>query len=57
LEEGGEAVFSPLTRVPKPCYRTTPEEGGETVFPSAETKVTGPQWSDCARQVILDGST
>lgn len=26
------------------------EEGGETVFPQAETKVTGPEWSDCAKQ-------
>ena len=26
------------------------EEGGETVFPQAETKVTGPEWSECAKQ-------
>ena len=25
------------------------EEGGETVFPNAETKVTGPEWSTCAK--------
>lgn len=31
-------------------YRTTVEEGGETVFPNAQTKVTGPEWSDCAKQ-------
>ena len=30
-------------------YRTTPEEGGETVFPLAANRVTGPQWSECAR--------
>ena len=32
--------------------RTTPEEGGETVFPVAppETRVSGPQWSACAQQ-------
>ena len=31
--------------------RTTPEEGGETVFPQAGSPpVTGPQWSDCARK-------
>ena len=29
--------------------RTTPEEGGETVFPLAENKVSGPGWSECAR--------
>ena len=31
-------------------YLTTPEEGGETVFPSASRKVSGPQWSECARE-------
>lgn len=31
-------------------YLTTPEEGGETVFPSATRKVSGPQWSECARE-------
>ncbi len=30
--------------------RTEAEEGGETVFPEADTKVTGPEWSDCAKQ-------
>lgn len=30
--------------------RTTVEEGGETVFPSAETKVKGSEWSECAQQ-------
>ena len=31
--------------------RTTPEEGGETVFPQAGSPpVEGPQWSDCARK-------
>ena len=32
-------------------HRTTPEEGGETVFPKAAVKSTGPEWSDCAKQV------
>lgn len=31
-------------------YLTTPEEGGETVFPHADRKVTGPEWSECAKQ-------
>lgn len=26
------------------------EEGGETVFPNADTKVTGPEWSECAKK-------
>lgn len=30
-------------------YLTTVDEGGETVFPNAQTKVTGPEWSDCAK--------
>lgn len=30
-------------------YLSTPEEGGETVFPSAGVKVAGAGWSDCAR--------
>ena len=32
--------------------RTTPEEGGETVFPAAppEMRVSGPEWSPCAQQ-------
>ena len=29
--------------------RTTPEEGGETVFPLAANRVSGPQWSECAK--------
>ena len=28
--------------------RTTPQEGGETVFPQAATRVSGPEWSECA---------
>ena len=30
-------------------YLTTPEEGGETVFPNADRKVTGDEWSECAK--------
>ena len=26
------------------------KDGGETVFPQATTKVSGPGWSDCAQQ-------
>ena len=33
------------------AFRSTPLEGGETVFPKAATKVSGPEWSECARQV------
>lgn len=35
------------------CYgvrRSTVDEGGETVFPNAETKVSGPEWSTCAQK-------
>ena len=31
-------------------YLTTPDEGGETVFPNAAEKTTGPEWSECARK-------
>ena len=31
-------------------HRTTVEEGGETVFPNAEDKVTGKGWSSCAKE-------
>lgn len=30
-------------------YLTTPEAGGETVFPTAGVKVAGEGWSECAR--------
>ena len=30
-------------------YLSTPEEGGETVFPRASTRVDGPGWSQCAK--------
>lgn len=43
-EHGGQRVVTVL------MYLSTPEEGGETVFPDAKTKVTGDEWSDCARQ-------
>lgn len=34
-----------------PVARSTVEEGGETVFPNAEEgKVSGPEWSDCAKR-------
>ena len=31
--------------------RSTPDEGGETVFPQGEPKTNGSGWSECARQV------
>ncbi|KAK9818424.1 hypothetical protein WJX72_012505 [[Myrmecia] bisecta] len=41
---GGQRVATML------MYLTTVEEGGETVFPQADTKVSGPEWSECAQQ-------
>eukprot|EP00879_Flechtneria_rotunda_P011819 GHRR01012346.1.p1 GENE.GHRR01012346.1~~GHRR01012346.1.p1 ORF type:complete len:308 (+),score=60.64 GHRR01012346.1:171-1094(+) len=41
-QRGGQRVVTVL------MYLSTPEEGGETVFPDAERKVTGPGWSECA---------
>ncbi|KAK9805139.1 hypothetical protein WJX72_001482 [[Myrmecia] bisecta] len=41
---GGQRVATML------MYLTTVDEGGETVFPQAETRVSGPEWSDCAQQ-------
>lgn len=40
---GGQRVVTVL------MYLSTPEEGGETVFPEAEHKVQGDHWSDCAK--------
>jgi len=31
-------------------HRTSPTKGGETVFPNADTKTTGPEWSECAQR-------
>lgn len=42
--DGGQRTATVL------MYLTTPEEGGETVFPDADRKVTGSEWSECARQ-------
>lgn len=41
---GGQRVATML------MYLTTVEEGGETVFPNSAEKVTGNQWSDCAKR-------
>jgi prolyl 4-hydroxylase len=41
-ENGGQRVLTVL------MYLTTPDEGGETVFPDAEHKVSGEGWSECA---------
>eukprot|EP01025_Chloroclados_australasicus_P050639 TRINITY_DN5845_c0_g1_i1.p1 TRINITY_DN5845_c0_g1~~TRINITY_DN5845_c0_g1_i1.p1 ORF type:complete len:309 (-),score=38.08 TRINITY_DN5845_c0_g1_i1:202-1128(-) len=43
-ENGGQRIVTVL------MYLTTVEEGGETVFPNAERKVEGSEWSDCARK-------
>lgn len=42
LEHGGQRIVTVL------MYLSTPEEGGETVFPDAERKVSGSGWSECA---------
>lgn len=41
---GGQRIATVL------MYLTTPEEGGETVFPNAADKVFGDEWSDCAKR-------
>mmetsp|Transcript_40660 Transcript_40660/g.90414 ORF Transcript_40660/g.90414 Transcript_40660/m.90414 type:complete len:260 (-) Transcript_40660:572-1351(-) len=43
-ENGGQRVATIL------MYLTTVDEGGETVFPNADKKSTGPEWSDCAKK-------
>jgi prolyl 4-hydroxylase len=43
-KHGGQRLVTVL------MYLTTVEEGGETVFPWSEPKVTGPQWSECAKE-------
>lgn len=35
-------------------YLSTPTEGGETVFPNAEVKSTGGDWSQCAQQGLAN---
>ena len=42
VSHGGQRVATVL------MYLSTPDEGGETVFPYAEEKVSGPGWSECA---------
>lgn len=42
--DGGQRAATVL------MYLSTPEEGGETVFPEAERSVEGPEWSECARR-------
>ena len=37
--------------------RTTPEEGGETVFPQGRPAMSGAGWSDCAKEVRLSRGT
>lgn len=45
-ERGGQRVATVL------MYLTTPEEGGETVFPNAHERVYGDGWSDCAKNAL-----
>lgn len=58
---GGGTVFffvaatNPITPPPSPpatvlMYLSTPEEGGETVFPRGEPKAVGAQYSECAQE-------
>lgn len=47
-EIGGQRLMTVL------MYLTTPEDGGETVFPNADKKVTGPEWSTCAKQGLAN---
>lgn len=42
LEHGGQRIVTVL------MYLSTPDEGGETVFPDADRKVSGEGWSECA---------
>lgn len=41
---GGQRVATML------IYLTTVDEGGETFFPASDDKVTGDEWSDCAKR-------
>lgn len=43
-ENGGQRLLTVL------MYLTTPEKGGETVFPNGDRKVSGPEWSQCAQK-------
>ncbi|GFR41472.1 hypothetical protein Agub_g2162 [Astrephomene gubernaculifera] len=43
-EHGGQRVVTVL------MYLSSVEEGGETVFPDADRKVSGEGWSECAKQ-------
>ncbi|MEW5303088.1 MAG: hypothetical protein WDW38_001412 [Sanguina aurantia] len=43
-ENGGQRVITIL------MYLSTVEEGGETVMPNADKKMSGPDWSECAQK-------
>lgn len=41
---GGQRIMTVL------MYLSTPEDGGETVFPNGTGDMSGPEWSECAKQ-------
>eukprot|EP00892_Ulva_mutabilis_P008292 jgi/Ulvmu1/5835/UM025_0093.1 len=48
---GGQRIATVL------MYLTTPDEGGETVFPNAAEKIAGDEWSECAKRGLAVKAT